>query len=60
MTATAKTSDVWFILMRVEKLALSIKAGGAGKWGPVPMPPPTSLSDADATKLAVWILEGAK
>jgi hypothetical protein len=24
------------------------------------MPPPTSLSDADATKLAVWILEGAK
>jgi cytochrome c len=39
---------------------LSIKAGGAGKWGPVPMPPPTSLSDADANKLAVWILEGAK
>lgn len=43
-----------------KKLALSIKAGGAGKWGPVPMPPPTSLSDADATKLATWILEGAK
>ena len=42
------------------KLALSIKAGGAGKWGPVPMPPPTSLSDADATKLATWILEGSK
>ncbi len=43
-----------------QKLALSIKAGGAGKWGPVPMPPPTSLSDADANKLAIWILEGSK
>jgi len=43
-----------------QKLALSIKAGGAGKWGPVPMPPPTSLSDADAVKLASWILEGAR
>ncbi len=43
-----------------QKLALSIKAGGAGKWGPVPMPPPTALSESDAVKLATWILEGAK
>jgi cytochrome c len=42
------------------QLAQSIKKGGAGKWGPVPMPPPTSLSDQDALIIAKWILEGAK
>ena len=41
-------------------LAKSIKAGGSGKWGPVPMPSQPSLSDADATALATWILAGAK
>lgn len=41
-------------------LAASIKAGGAGKWGPVPMPPQAQLSDADLTALATWILGGAK
>lgn len=41
-------------------LAKSIKAGGSGKWGPVPMPPQATLSDADATTLATWILAGAK
>lgn len=41
-------------------LAKSIKAGGAGKWGPVPMPAQTALSEADALKLATWILSGAK
>ena len=29
-------------------LTQSIKSGGAGKWGPVPMPAQTALSDADA------------
>ena len=41
-------------------LAKSIKAGGSGKWGPVPMPAQAALSDADATTLATWILAGAK
>jgi cytochrome c len=41
-------------------LAKSIKAGGSGKWGPVPMPAQAQLSDADAKALAVWILGGAK
>jgi len=41
-------------------LAKSIKAGGSGKWGPVPMPAQPALSDADATTLATWILSGAK
>ncbi|MEY4294471.1 MAG: hypothetical protein RLY82_159 [Pseudomonadota bacterium] len=44
----------------VSKLAASIKAGGAGKWGPVPMPAQAALSDADAKSLATWILAGAK
>lgn len=41
-------------------LVASIKKGGAGKWGPVPMPPQAQLSDADAKALAQWILGMAK
>jgi cytochrome c len=44
----------------VANLAKSIKAGGSGKWGPIPMPAQAALSDADATTLAAWILAGAK
>lgn len=43
-----------------EMLARSIKAGGSGKWGPVPMPAQPALSEADAKTLAGWILAGAK
>ena len=38
----------------------NIKAGGSGKWGPIPMPPQAQLSDADAKALAAWVLGGAK
>lgn len=41
-------------------IAASIKAGGAGKWGPVPMPAQPALSEADTKILAAWILAGAK
>ncbi|MBC7378722.1 MAG: c-type cytochrome [Burkholderiaceae bacterium] len=41
-------------------LAKSIKAGGAGNWGPIPMPAQPGLSDSDAQALAGWILQGAK
>lgn len=45
--------------MDVAKLAASIKAGGAGKWGPVPMPAQANLKEEDARTLAAWILAGA-
>jgi len=38
----------------------SIKVGGSGKWGPIPMPAQAQLSDGDAKALAAWILAGAK
>lgn len=44
----------------VATLARSIKAGGAGKWGPVPMPAQAALSDDDAATLAKWVLAGAR
>jgi cytochrome c len=44
----------------VDKLKASIKAGGMGKWGQIPMPAQPNLSDADAAVLAKWILDGAK
>lgn len=43
-----------------QTLARNIKAGGSGKWGPVPMPAQPALSEADASTLADWILAGAK
>ena len=44
----------------VDALAKSIKAGGSGKWGAIPMPAQAALSEADAKTLATWILAGAK
>lgn len=41
------------------RLAQKVKAGGAGVWGSVPMPPHPQLSDADAVALVKWILSGA-
>jgi cytochrome c len=38
----------------------SIRKGGSGKWGPVPMPAQPALSDADIKTLATWVLGGAK
>ena len=38
-----------------EALAATIKAGGSGKWGPVPMPP-NNVTDDEAKKLAQWVL----
>ena len=40
----------------VDMLATKIQKGGAGAWGPVPMPANTQVSDADAKKLAAWVL----
>ncbi len=45
--------------MKPAELAASIKKGGAGKWGPVPMPAQANLSDGDAKLLAEWVLAGA-
>lgn len=42
------------------KLTDSIRKGGSGKWGPVPMPAQPNLSEADAKTLAEWVLLGAK
>lgn len=39
-----------------EALAQSIKKGGAGNWGQVPMPPQPTLPDPDALALSRWIL----
>ncbi len=33
-----------------------IKGGGAGVWGPLPMPPQSQLSDAEVKVLAQWVL----
>jgi S-disulfanyl-L-cysteine oxidoreductase SoxD len=37
-----------------------IKNGGAGVYGPIPMPAQPQVSDADAQAIAAWIAAGAK
>lgn len=44
----------------VAVLSESIRKGGAGKWGPVPMPAQPALSDGDVKTLATWVLAGGK
>ena len=39
------------------KIKTSIRDGGSGKWGTIPMPPFASLSEADAKLLAAFILK---
>ena len=41
-------------------LAGKLKAGGAGVWGQVPMPPSPGLKDDEIGSLVKWILGGAK
>jgi len=38
------------------KLIKKVKDGGSGVWGPVPMPPNATTSDADIKSLVDWIL----
>lgn len=38
------------------RLAAKIRSGGAGAWGQVPMPPNPAVSQADALRLADWVL----
>jgi cytochrome c len=40
----------------VDKLSVKIMKGGAGVWGPVPMPANTQVNEAEAKKLAAWVL----
>jgi cytochrome c len=44
----------------VDKLMAKVKAGGAGVWGSIPMPPQAQLSDEDRKTLVVWVLSGGK
>jgi len=39
----------------VDKLVAKVKAGGAGVWGQIPMPP-NNVTDEEARKLVEWIL----
>ena len=39
-----------------DRLAQKILKGGSGVWGAVPMPANTQVSEAEAKKLAAWVL----
>jgi cytochrome c len=40
----------------IDMLAGKIVKGGSGVWGAIPMPANPQVTDADAKKLAAWIL----
>ena len=39
-----------------DKLATKIQKGGSGVWGAVPMPANPQVNEAEAKKLAAWVL----
>lgn len=39
-----------------EELMRNILRGGVGSWGVAPMPPNPDVSEADARRLALWVL----
>jgi len=39
-----------------EKLVQKVMKGGAGTWGPVPMPANPQVSEAEARSLVKWVL----
>ncbi len=39
-----------------DMLAAKVIKGGAGVWGPVPMPANAQVNEADSKKLVAWIL----
>lgn len=43
-----------------EKVTASIRSGGSGKWGAMPMPPMSGLSESEAAALATFVLNTAK
>jgi cytochrome c len=40
----------------VSVLAAKIQKGGSGVWGPVPMPANAQVNEAEAQKLAAWVM----
>lgn len=40
----------------VDKLTTKIMKGGAGVWGVIPMPVNSQVNEAEARKLATWVL----
>jgi cytochrome c len=40
----------------VDKLTQKVLKGGAGTWGPVPMPANAQVSEAEAKQLVQWVL----
>ena len=45
-------------VLAASKLAMvkHVKEGGAGVWGPIPMPPHPTVSNDDITKIVEWVL----
>jgi cytochrome c len=39
-----------------DRLAKKIRSGGAGVWGPMPMPPHPQVPEADARAMATYVL----
>ncbi|WP_338846587.1 c-type cytochrome [Massilia sp. W12] len=43
-----------------QAIADKIRSGGQGNWGEIPMPPQSTLSEAELGQIADWLLNGAK
>ena len=56
VAACYATKDAAKMTANKALLTKHIKAGGAGQWGPIPMPGHPALTDAELTKLVDWVM----
>ena len=56
VAACYATKDATKLAANKALLAKHIKEGGAGSWGPIPMPAHPSVAEADVTKLVDWVM----
>jgi cytochrome c len=56
VAACYATKDAKKLSANKAALAKHIKEGGAGNWGPIPMPAHPAVVDADVTKLVDWVM----
>jgi cytochrome c len=56
VAACYTTTDAKKLATSKTAIAKHIKEGGAGVWGPIPMPGHAQVADADITKLVDWVM----
>jgi len=56
VAACYASKDAKVLAASKAQLIMHVKEGGAGKWGPIPMPAHPAVSNEDVAKIVDWVL----